>query len=323
MITVIESIEGAIKKAGGLNKLINPVEFGRQVAKTHDMAANEVDYKRNVRTETAKAKEELLNESDPRMKAKIQRQVAAGYSIDQLAEMKGKERAVLKLTGSMDKTKEMYGRGDESGSSLSDSVKKAQKELKSPSTPGQSLASVIEKAKLGGKAGQQAYAAMNPMGNAIASADAAKEKAGEIKPKDRGVIGWLDDLLTKGNAVSKSIEETAAAIEGKKTEQDRIKSKLADDISLAKDTSGGLDLKRDVSAYARYMDEKKNKGVEFTSSERLSQKMQQAFDDNTEAKLALKAQQAIEKATKESNEKLKTLAKDMGSELRDLLGWGA
>jgi hypothetical protein len=50
--------------------------------------------------------------------------------------------------------------------------------------------------------------------------------------------------------------------------------------------------------------------------------MQAAFDDQDGAKLQLKAQQAIEKATRESNEKIKTLAKDMGSELKDLLGWG-
>jgi hypothetical protein len=294
-------------------------------------AMNDSDNDRNVARGRAKKRwvEKLTNEKDPAEKAKLDATMArSNLTIDQIAGFRANSEEASAYEDQKKAINEKYGR-DEWGhaakkdTSMSDAIKKTQSDLKGPSTPGESLAEAMKKAWAGGKAGTDAYNAANPLGDKIAAADAAKAKAGEIKPKERGVIGWLDDLLTKGQAVSKSVDDTASSIEAKKTEQGRIKGDLATKIAKAKDVSGGVDLNRDVSAYAKYLDQQKNKGVEFSSSEDLSKKMQSAFDNDDGAKLALKAQQAIEQATKESNEKIQTLAKDIGSEMKDLLGWGA
>ncbi len=328
MASLSISIEAAIQTAGNLNQIANPAEMARQVGANSEHVANDNELRSRTRMATAKHKNRLINESDPEKKKKIQENVAMGFSIDYQAEIAGKGEAERAHGDRKDAINEKYGR-DEFGhaarknTSFSDAIKKAQLELKSPSTPGEGIADMMKKAWAGGNAGRDAYNAANPLGDRIAAADAAKVKAGEIKPKERGVIGWIDVLLTKGNAVSRSIQETASAIESKRAEQERIKGSLADEIAKAKDTSGGIDLKRDVRAYAQYLEKQVNRGVEYSSSEDLSKRMQAAFDDQDGAKLQLKAQQAIEKATRESNEKIKTLAKDMGSELKDLLGWGA
>ena len=330
IISVVTSIEGAIAIAGDLNQMTNPAEMARQVGANSEHVANDNELRSRERMAIESKKKELLNESDPVKRKKIQDNVEKGFSIDYQAEVYGKGEAQRQHQKKRAEINEKYGR-DEFGfaakkakdTSMSDAIKKTQSDLKGPSTPGESLADAMKKAWAGGKAGMEAYDSANPLGGKIAAADAAKTKAGEIKPKDRGVIGWLDDLLTKGQAVSKSIDDTAASIEGKKAQQDQIKSDLATKIAKAKDVSGGIDLNRDVSAYAKYMENQKNKGVEYSSSEDLSKKMQAAFDNDDGAKLALKAQQAIEQATKESNTKIQTLAKDIGSEMKDLLGWGA